>query len=162
MTAILKSILLGGMLAAQPPGAAARDHPPLVTAILIYNGFPDSPYKLGLQVEPGPVPNGIIALPSSLLRLPFSRAEAAALVAAAGAYMTPDIRRKPRTQLDRAARLARLLQAMESCPGAMASVDRKLRDADPVDSLAAMMQYIRSERIEFAVAPDPDCSRHRD
>ncbi len=143
---------------ALPACAQAQERPPLITAMLIYNAFPDSSHRLAIAVGPDAAAAKTIQLPAWLLDLPLTRAEAGALVSAIGAYVTPDVRRKPRVRLDRADRLVRLLRAMESCPGALASAGAKLRNVEPGGAFDALMHYVRTERVEFARAPDPNCA----
>lgn len=140
-----------------PMIATAEERPPLVLAILIYNGFPDSTHRIGVQDKPGPVPARAIAIPSWLLDVPMTRSEAGALVSAIGAYITPDMRRKPRTPLDRAPRFERLLASLESCPGALASLTAKLAPIDDGGEVVSLLRSVRTERPEYAVLPDPDC-----
>jgi hypothetical protein len=137
--------------------AKADERPAIVTAILIYNGFPDSAYKVTVENASVRTPNGVIALPASVLQVPLSRAEAGALVAAVGAYASPDVRFRPRTRLDRTVRFERLLRSLDACPAALASVTAKFGEFEPEGSLAGLLRYVRSERPEYAVAPRNEC-----
>lgn len=139
----------------------AQEEAPLIAAIRIYNLVLADAYPIVLQQGAQTIPERTIALPAALINIPMTRGEAGALVAATGAYATPDTRHKPRTALDRAGRFIRLMQALESCPGALASITARFENGEPDGSIAAFLRYVRTERPEFAVAPDPDCARSR-
>ena len=66
---------------------------------------------------------------------------------------------KPKPRAPAAPRFERFLVAFEACPGAFASLAQKIITNKPDSELAELMRYIRTDRIEFAVHPDPTCSQ---
>lgn len=126
-------------------------------AILIYNNFPDSYYRIGIQLEPGPVPEGVIGLPVGVLSAGLTQAEAGALISAVGVYFTPDLRQRKIERFDRAARYDRLLQAFRSCPGALISAAEKVKQVRGGGFMPGLVNLVRTEDVKYVVPPDPDC-----
>ena len=67
------------------------------------------------------------------------------------------VRPKPRPPA--APRFTQLLAAFDSCPGAFSSLAQKIIASHPDSALADLMRHIRTDRIEFAVGPDPTCAK---
>lgn len=145
------AILLGN-------GAASQERAPLVTAILIYNNFPDSTFRLMLREGDRTAPDRTIALPMSLLAVEMTRAEAGSLVAAIGAFLTPIESSRASQQPDRADRFDRLMRSLESCPGALASITIKLEALGQHGQLISLLREVRTHRPEYAAIPSGDCA----
>lgn len=156
----MKSLLLLIFMACHSLVCAASSEqarPALVDAILVYNNFPDSDFRLLLQPEGVELPPKSIGIPLWLLSIPLTKSEAGALVAAIGVYLTPDTRIKPRYRLDRETRFDRALSALESCPAALSSLIWKLEDIDREGGLVVILREVRTKRADLAVAPAQFC-----
>jgi len=130
---------------------------PVEHAILIYNGMPDSAYKIGLQMEPGRVPPRVIGVPVGLLAAGMTRAEAGALIAAVGVFMTPDLRERKVPQLDRTIRFDRLLRSFQTCPGALVSAVEKARRIEGGGFAPGLLHLVRTTDFKYAVPANPTC-----
>lgn len=129
----------------------------LVEAVLVYNNQADNGYRILLQDEGAELPERSIGIPMWLVYFDWTQAEAGALVAATAAFVTPDIRRKPRERLDREARFEQLLRALESCPEALSAVIQALDQHEKGSGLANLLREVRTKRVEYAVAPNRYC-----
>jgi hypothetical protein len=161
MIAVRKLLLcIGALLLMQ--GASHAQQPvrdsALVDALLVYNNQADSGYRILLQEEGAELPERSIGIPMWLVHFDWTQAEAGALVAATAAYVTPDVRHKPRERLDREARFEQLLRALESCPAALSAVIQALDRYPQGSGLANVLREVRTKRVEYAVAPDRYCT----